>query len=443
MVLIAGSFITAACTTPQANPPSPLPATPPMSPAQPHPAVVADDAHRNSLSAYLPIILGAVRVVAVGDVMMHADVVQSSQNQTNGFQDLWSDVSPLFKDADIVFGNLETPVAPDTGRKARPFMFNAPATLPAALKASGWTVLSTANNHAFDQGTKGVKETVDRLHAAQLVTIGTGATESDAEQTQFIERNGVKVAFIGFTDIFNIDLDSKATGPWVRKLDLDSALAAVKAARAHADAVIVSIHWGDEYHHQPNMRQQHIAAALIRGGADVVLGHHPHVLQPAEVIEATDEQGNKREGLVIYSLGNFISNQDRQYRADLFPVAAGDDRDGAALQFSLEKVRQPDGHETVILGNISYEPLWVENNWYESRANKNAKRDIHVIRIREAIDKTWTELDQLTDNAEGSKLIPDDKARQAAIAGKEEYLRTLLLRKARIAAIVGSEFEAR
>jgi poly-gamma-glutamate synthesis protein (capsule biosynthesis protein) len=387
-------------------------------------------------------VLGEVRVVAVGDIMMHADVIQSSDNH-NGFESLWVDVEPLFKNADVVFGNLETPVAPDTGKKARPFMFNAPATLPAALKADGWTILSTANNHAFDQGSKGVKETVNRLNDAQLMTIGTGETQSAAEQTKIVERNGVKVAFIGFTDVFNIDLNNRADQPWVRKLELESALATVKQARQQADAVVVSIHWGDEYRHQPNQRQQQIAEALIRGGADVVLGHHPHVLQPAEIINTVDEQGNRRIGLVVYSLGNFISNQDRQYRADLFPVAAGDNRDEIALQFTLSKVRQPDNSDDVMLGEVSYEPLWVENNWYQTNVSKDIKRDIHITRIRDAIEKTWTQLDQLTDSVEGPKVIADDKQRHAAIIDKQEYLRTLLLRKARIAATVGAAFEAR
>jgi len=417
-------------------------AAPTVQPAQQQRAVMETPAHRTSLFAYLPTVLGEVQVVAVGDVMMHTDILRASKDQANGFEDLWADVSPLFKGADIAFGNLETPVAPDTGKKPKPFMFNAPENLPMALKASGWTILSTANNHAFDQGTKGVKETVDRLNAAQLITIGTGETKIAAEQVQVIEKNGVRVAFLGFTDIFNIDLDSKATAPWVRRLDLDSALAAIKSARQQADAVIVSIHWGDEYHHAPNKRQQAIAEGLIRGGANVVLGHHPHVLQPAEVIDAVDDAGVKHTGLVIYSLGNFISNQDRMYRADLFPVAAGDSRDGAALHFSLAKVRNPDGQEAVILGDVSYEPLWVENNWYQSRVDKNVNRDIRVIRIRDAIEKTWTELDQLTSEP-GSQQISDAKARQALIVEKQEYLRTLLLRKARIAAMVGGTFEAK
>ncbi|HEX2586221.1 MAG TPA: CapA family protein [Steroidobacteraceae bacterium] len=380
--------------------------------------------------------------MAVGDIMMHTDVVQSADNH-NGFDSLWADVQPLFKNVDVVFGNLETPVAPDTGKKAKPFMFNSPATLPPVLKADGWTILSTANNHAFDQGIKGVKETVNRLNDAQLTTIGTGENQDAAEQTKIIERNGVKVAFIGFTDIFNIDLNNKSDEPWVRRLELDSALASIKVARQQADAVVVSIHWGDEYHHQPNQRQQKIASALIAGGADVVLGHHPHVLQPAEIIDAVDERGNKRVGLVIYSLGNFISNQDRQYRADLFPIGGGDNRDEIALQFTLSKVRNPDGTPDLILGEVSYEPLWVENNWNEAHASKGVQRDIHIIRIRDAIEKTWTELDQLTDAVEGPKLVADDKQRRMMIIGKQEYLRTLLLRKGRIASIVGGAFEAR
>lgn len=443
LTLLLAGLVLAGCASPAVvNPPVKDSSATTIVAAQPY-RVVLNDGHNNSLSSYLPVVLGEVNIVAVGDVMMHADVVQSSKNNNDGYEGLWSDVSPLFKNADIAFANLETPVAPDAGKKPKPFMFNAPAELPAALRASGWTVLSTANNHAFDQGSIAVKETVDRLHAADLVTIGTGENKANAEQIQIIERNGVKVAFIGFTDIFNIDLDNKATAPWVRKLDLDSALASIQEARKQADAVVVSIHWGDEYHHQPNQRQQHIAEALIKGGADAVLGHHPHVLQPAEIIDTVDDQGNKRTGLVIYSLGNFISNQDRQYSADLFPVAAGDNRDGAALQFTFSKVRQPNGSEGVILGNLSYEPLWVENNWQESHLNKNVRRDIHIVRIREAIEKTWKELDELTDDVQGPKLIADNKTRQAAIIQKQEYLRTLLLRKLRISSIVGGAFEAR
>jgi hypothetical protein len=102
----------------------------------------------------------------------------------------------------------------------------------------------------------------------------------------------------------------------------------------------------------------------------------------------------------------------------------------------------PDGSVQVLLGEVRYEPLWTENNWREAR-RPGTRRDIRVIRIREALDAVRRELDTLTDPVEGPKALPDDKARKAAVVEKQERLRTLLLRKARIAAVVGHAFEAR
>lgn len=393
--------------------------------------------YRTPISAHLPVILGELRIVAVGDVMMHEDVKQAAAQTEGGFPSLWADLVLLFQRADLAFANLETPVAPKSGRPGRPYQFNAPEGLPPALRASGLTVLSTANNHAFDQGSKGVRETLERLHAETLVTLGSGDTRAEAEQIQYFERNGVKVALLGYTDLFNLDLNRKADKPWVSQLDLESAVQAVKEARKQADAVLVSVHWGDENSHLPTKRHTQIAEALVAAGADLVLGHHPHSLQPMALVEA-----GGRTGLVAYSLGNFISNQDRMYRADLFPVAAGDSRDGVALQVTLSKVRRPDGSVGVILGEVGYEPLWVENNWREMKAGKK-KREIRVIRVHTALDATRRELDRLTDPEEGPRAMPDEKARKAAIVERQEYLRTLLLRKGRIAAVVGGAFEAR
>lgn len=391
---------------------------------------------RLPVSAHLPVILGELRVVAVGDVMMHADVKEAGA--TGGFAALWEDVAPLLKGADVAFANLETPVAPKTGRPGRPYEFNAPALLPEVLRSSGFTLLSTANNHTFDQGAKGVAETLDRLREAKLLAVGAGATQAEAEATRMVEANGVKVAFLAFTDLLNLDLNHKATEPWVRTLDLEPALQALRAARTQADAVVVSVHWGDEYHHLPTRRHREIAAKFVEAGADLILGHHPHVLQPMEILE-----GGGRSAVVAFSLGNFISNQDRMYRADLFPVAAGDNRDGAALFCTFSKVRAPDGSVKVILGEVGYEPLWTENNWRERHAGRTREKQIRVIRVRAALDRTRRELDDLLDPAEGPKQVADPKARKALVIDKQEYLRTLLLRKGRIAAVVGGAFERR
>jgi poly-gamma-glutamate synthesis protein (capsule biosynthesis protein) len=327
-----------------------------------------------------PVTVGAVRIVAVGDIMMHQDVKRAAGPTAAGLMALWADVEPLLRGADIAFANLETPVAPGTGQPGRPFLFNAPEVLPAALRASGFTVLSTANNHAYDQGRKGVVETLERLRAEHLVAVGTGTTRADAEAIRWVQAGGLRVAFLGFTDLFNINLNREDNGPWVRPLDPEAAVAAVRRARAQADAVVVSLHWGVEYSHQPLPRQRDLAARLVEAGADLVLGTHPHRLQPVEWLER-----GRRRGLVAYSLGNFISNQDRVYRAGQDPVEAGDNRDGVALQCRLVKERLADGSVRVELRDLRCEPLWTVNNWGDFNAGRARSREIRVIPVDAAL----------------------------------------------------------
>ncbi len=374
----------------------------------------------------------SLRLVAVGDILMHQDVKRAAAEAPGGFSDLWADLLPLFRGADVVFGNLETPVAPVSGRPGKPFQFNAPADLPPALRASGFTVLSTANNHAFDQGRKGVRETLARLRQAQLMAVGSGEDRSRAEALQIVERNGLKVAFLGFTDVFNLNLDRGAAEPWVRPFDLEAALAAVREARAKADIVVVSIHWGQEDQHQPTKRQRDIARKLVEAGCDLLLGHHPHVLQPLEWMTV-----NGRPALVAYSLGNFISNQDRRYRADRCPVAEGDDRDGAALEVTFERHRHPDGTTSVVLAHADYEPLWTENNW---GAGPGVPRRIHVVRVAAAEARAKDLLGHLEDPQRADR--PVGRQGKHDLAAMREHLRTLILRRRRIASILGQGFEA-
>ncbi|MBL0313045.1 MAG: CapA family protein [Holophagaceae bacterium] len=392
-------------------------------------------------AARLPKVISQVRLVAVGDIMMHNDVkkaaMQSPDQQEEGFPSLWADVIPLLKDADIAFGNLETPVAPRSGKPGVPFQFNSPEGLPKALKASGFTVLSTANNHAYDQGVEGVAETLERLKEAGLVAVGSGESQAVAERPQIIEKNGIKFAFLAFTDLFNIDLNRKATEPWVRPLNLEPAKEAIRAIRSQANVVVVSLHWGNEYQHEPTQRQRDIAKVMVEAGADLILASHPHVLQPIEQLEA-----GGRKAIVAYSLGNFIANQDRFYRADLFPVAGGDNRDGAAIRITFSKELDLDGRETVRLRKASYEPLWTENNAREMIAGKDTRREVHVLRVNAALESARKEVDRLG-NPNASNGTADEQARRIALIEAQERFRTLLLRKQRIAAIVGQSFEDR
>ncbi len=389
-------------------------------------------------AARLPKVISQVHLVAVGDIMMHYDVkkaaMQSPDQQEGGFPSLWADLVPILKDSDITFGNLETPVAPSTGNPGVPFQFNAPEGLPKALRASGFTVLSTANNHAFDQGAKGVLETLDRLREAGIVAVGSGENQAKAEQFRIIEKNGIKFAFLAFTDVFNIDLNRKASEPWVRPLNLEPAKKAIKAIGFQADVIVVSVHWGNEYQHAPTQRQRDIAKGLVEAGADLIIASHPHVLQPIEPLEA-----GGRKAIVAYSLGNFIANQDRFYRADLFPVAAGDNRDGAALHVIITRETDLRGQVSVKLRNVSYEPLWTENNARDLQGGMGGRRELRVLRVNPALDQARKEVDRLGQAA----TVIDEPAHRTALLEAQERFRTLLLRKQRIAGIVGQSFESR
>jgi len=369
--------------------------------------------------------LASVRIVAVGDVLMHQDVQRSAREAETGLRALWADVEPLIRGADIAFANLETPVAPTSGEPGRPFRFNAPAELPAALKASGFPVLSTANNHAYDQGSAGVVETLRRLRAAQLVPVGTGSTRAEAEQVQVVQANGLRVAFLGFTDLYNINLNDKASGPWVRGLDPAAAAAAVRAARAQADAVVVSIHWGVEYQHVPLPRQREVALQLCEAGADLILGTHPHALQPVELLEH-----NGHRTLVAFSMGNFVSNQDRMYLPDLFKVDGGDSRDGVALQCRLVRQRLPDGSVRVTVADPVCEPLWNLNNWQAFMAGEAKRRVIRVLWVNAAIAAAQADLARL-----GNPPADPEARRQA-----QDLLNILQIRRARATECLGTTF---
>ena len=318
-----------------------------------------------------PPVPARLTLVAVGDILVQRDV-QEAALQHRGFEPLWVETASLFQSSDLVFGNLETPVAPLSGGPGKPYLFNAPAELPEALRRSGFTILSTANNHSYDQGVRGLQETLTRLEVANLVAIGSGRDQAKALTPRILARNGIRIAFLAWTDLFNRQFNRAGQGPWVDGLEVEQACRAVSAARSQADAVVVSLHWGHEDQHEPSPRQHEVASRLFAAGADLILGHHPHVLQPLQVLV----EGNRRVA-VAFSLGNFISNQNRVYDADRMPVGKGDERDGAAVVATFIRTA-PDRAE---LEKIGYIPLWTENNWREVSHDETKPREIRVVRL--------------------------------------------------------------
>lgn len=219
-----------------------------------------------------------------GDVMLGRGVAQS--NASAGWEGALSDLAPCTALADIAFANLESPLT------TAPLLDNrldlrAPPEAGLALQAGGFHVVSLANNHTSDAGLQGVQDTQQSLLAVGVQPIGPSA------QPWVSQVNRLTLNWFAFDDT-------------CRPLDLESARRALDASRLSADLIIVSIHWGSELDPAPNSRQRALAAEFAAAGADLVIGHHPHVLQPVEWVWGIERD---HPTLVAYSLGNALFDQ--------------------------------------------------------------------------------------------------------------------------------------
>ncbi len=269
-------------------------------------------------------------IAAVGDLLFHDALQRQALVPKAGFGSFFSGVEPILKGADITYGNLEGPAARAVaagggnardpggvvdgkvyGRSKGALIYNYHPSAVADLKAAGFKVVSTANNHAADRGSLGIERTIDALEAAGLAYTGTrrrGPELGDlaGAWTTVTEAKGVRVAWLACTYGTNGMRDRHAQIlQCYRDREIVMEEIAAAAADPEIDAVILTPHWGLEGSHTPLRSDRAYAREAIEAGASAVIGTHPHVLQPWERIKT--EGG--RDGLVVYSTGNFISNQ--------------------------------------------------------------------------------------------------------------------------------------
>lgn len=291
-------------------------------------------------------------LVAVGDIMMHTPQLPGARNPQTGEYDFSGFFAPLadtFTKADWAVANLETPIAGDQlGFPGYP-RFNAPVALADAIAGAGFDIVSTANNHSLDQGFAGLAHTVQTLRDKGLHPIGTADTAEAAAALTVVEKNGIAGAFLSYTYGTN-GIPVPEDKPYAIQLMDDKRMTAEirKAKQAGVDVVVVSLHFGTEYQRMPNAEQRRVARLCIEAGADVVLGHHPHVVQPYETVQVTDDDGTARQGLIMYSLGNFISNQFGDYKEY-----------GALLKVTFRKTFQADGTAVTTIAHFDAIPTWV------------------------------------------------------------------------------------
>ncbi|MBL3641436.1 CapA family protein [Bacillus sp. RHFB] len=243
----------------------------------------------------------------VGDVMMGRYVEEVTEK--HGYEYLYRYMKPYFANSDYVSGNYEHTALKEEVSKYKgadtPIHLNSNTSGVEAVKEAGFSVVSLANNHMMDYEEQGLLDTIDEFKSADMHYVGVGSNTAEAKNSiDYADVNGVRVATLGFTDVYGKDAVSKNDKAGLLNSNPDLLFEMIGKARdakqGNADLVVVNMHWGQEYSTSTTDRQKDLAKAIIDAGADIIIGHHPHVLQSFDVY---------KDGIIFYSLGNFIFDQ--------------------------------------------------------------------------------------------------------------------------------------
>lgn len=251
-----------------------------------------------------------IKIAATGDILMIGELIPSAldpKSGTHSFGAIFDKVAPYLRDADLTIGNLETPLAgtkaPYTRKNRRTgfSMFDCPEELAPALKEAGFDVMTTGNNHCMDRGEQGLLRTLQVLDDNGLAHTGTFANDPGDSPYLIRDVKGIRVGIVSYSKSTN-KLPLPEGKRWlVNLVDPPSILRTVRKLKREVDLVVVCLHFGREYIHVPPAAQRKLVRQLLRRGVHIILGSHPHVLQPTV-------RTNKGQ-YAIFSLGNFISTR--------------------------------------------------------------------------------------------------------------------------------------
>ncbi len=257
-----------------------------------------------------------ISFLAAGDNIIHENVFldarsRAKEGQEYNFIDMYDGVAELIKNADLAFINQETPICKDElGVSGFP-NFNTPEAVGDTLIELGFDIINIANNHMLDKKAAGYKNSLDYWSERDVTMIGGYYNKADYETIRVVEEQGVSIAFISYTYGTNNMYLPAGSELYIPYIDEAEIVRMTKKAGELADLVFVVMHWGgeDENSFTPSNSQKSLATAITEAGADVIIGMHPHVIQPMEWKKASDGS----DTLVIYSMGNFISTQYNSY----------------------------------------------------------------------------------------------------------------------------------
>ena len=297
-----------------------------------------------------------ISIGAVGDVMCHQAQLEASYDydcDCYDFSTPFQFVKKYLASADLTIANLETTL-PGKRSLFRGYpRFGAPDALVKALYEAGVDILTLANNHSMDTGQYGLERTIDVVDDIGFYHLGTYVSYDDWEERRvlFVEKNDFRLAFLNYS--YSTNGIPIPKGVRVNLLDKNQIAQDIAYAyKEGVDAIIVLYHFGDEYKRWPNDKQKSYVNFAFRQGADVVIGTHPHVLQPYRFMKVRDIYGNLKKRLVLYSLGNFISNQRGRYK-----------NGGIIFYFDFLKKKIYNQQRKLYFADVYFEPVWVFVEW--------------------------------------------------------------------------------
>ncbi|MFA7744165.1 CapA family protein [Salinicoccus roseus] len=286
---------------------------------------------------------------ATGDVLIHDHLYEDVETESGyDFISRVDEVAPYLQKQDLLFMNQETPIGGEDLRLSGYPMFNAPLEAADLLEYFDADIVSFANNHTLDRSTEGVERTADILNEKGIEYVGANVSPEDAERQRIMEVDGVEVGFLAYTYGTNGIPVPEGEDHLVNLIDMETILADMEELRDEVDMLVVSMHQGVEY--EPYPRDEHVAQfeQIAEAGADIVLGHHPHVLQPVDIYEREDGG----ETVIAYSLANFFSAQQ-----DL------DTKLGGVIEFDVNH-KQGTGETTV--EGVRFMPTYVHSEGYDN-----------------------------------------------------------------------------
>lgn len=292
-----------------------------------------------------------IDLAIIGDIMCHGpnyNDAYNSKTKTYDFSTFFTQINSYISDADISIGNLETTFAGGNKAYSGYPTFNSPPQLAQDVKDIGIDVLTTANNHSLDTGYSGLTNTIDELDELGISHTGTFKSEEDQNEILIKDVNGIKIAFLAYTYGTNGIAVPKGKEYCINLIDKDLIKSQLESAKElNPDIICVSMHWGIEYKIQQNSEQEELADFLFENGVDIILGSHPHVLEPMEKRTITLDDGTTKDGFVIYSLGNFMSAQKDKYTKD-------------SIILNLQITKHSEGNITI--DSYNYTPIYMQDN---------------------------------------------------------------------------------